>query len=500
MKRSNIYRGVIVAVAASLLLATGSVRAATGTKQAGISVSPAQLIFKIDQQTDVQIAEITISNTYDTTLRLAADLRDIDETNTTLIPTGSLSDQALAGAIVLSATDISVPAHGTYQLRVEIHEPQSLPAGGHYASLVLQQQTLGDQIPVYRSAVAVNLFVINTNKVRNDLRLTSEHTNRWLFGPPSSATVTFKNLGNAHVVPRASISLYTADGQTLISQGVANTDSKLIFPSHEVSFTVKLISLQRVLLPKKLQLRTVYRIDGSDIQLLAKQSFWYIPPVFLVGTSALVGVVGWTRKRWLGWLSRGRFVAEKMVMGCLSVLRRLSRWLHIVRTLVGVPVPTPVIQQKAGTIRLEVDEPEPIDILAIFSSDEATDDSVEYASAESIEADIAEPAEGVVRPESTPQPLSRHISVIQETPDENSDTSVSIVTPQLRADENETNIASDNETSDNKLVNLDSVSNIAHNLKKIKVTVASDKKADNPTSKNTDDSLVKTKTISMKKR
>lgn len=270
-----------------------SARAAT-TQPAGIIVAPALLSFTIQPGAGIQTNTLTITNSYDISQRLVADIQAIDETSARLVPTGPVNE-VLARAIKLSATDITIPAHGNFTLQVAV-DATSLSDGGHYASLVLTQRSSTTVPSGFLSAVSVNLFIIKNENIRTNLQLTKFHTNRTLFTLPTSAAATFRNLGNTHIVPRASVSIF--DGQTLIAKSVVNANSQLVFPNQQANFTAPFEIYGNLLLPRKLQLKMMYRIDSSDIQLLKEQTFWYIPiidPIVLISFGAII----WWRRQQL---------------------------------------------------------------------------------------------------------------------------------------------------------------------------------------------------------
>jgi len=259
---------------------------------AGFMVAPAQLSFTIQPGANTQTSTLTISNTYDISLRLVADLRSIDESSARLVPTGPV-DEKLGQAIKLSATDITVPAQGTYQLEVAV-DGTSLSDGGHYASLVLTQRSNTTVANGYLSAVSINFFIIKNENIRTNLQLTKFHTNRTLFTLPSTATTTFRNLGNTHIIPRASVSIF--DGQNLVAKSVINATSLPLFPGQQSNFAAPFETYSKLLLPRKLHVRLMYRIDSSDIQYLSEQSFWYVPIIDLI-VLIVVGILIWWRRR-----------------------------------------------------------------------------------------------------------------------------------------------------------------------------------------------------------
>lgn len=269
---------------------------AASAQDAGISVAPAQLEFNVDSNISTQTKTIEISNSYDVSQRLSAEFQAIDETGARLVPNGAL-ESSFAKTLKLSATDIVVPAKSKYTLQIAV-DGSSLKGGGHYASLVLTQRSNSVLPQGYRSAIAINLFVIKDENIRTNLMLTGSTFGNTLFSMPSTATLTFRNLGNTHVVPRASVSVY--DKEELVSKAVVNQSSAPLFPNQQSSFTGKFDSYKTILIPKKLRSIVVYRIDGSDIQLTSESTFWHVPliPIAVI-VSLVVALFVWRRKLWL---------------------------------------------------------------------------------------------------------------------------------------------------------------------------------------------------------
>lgn len=295
MKRSNIRALVLVSLAVLVVPLFSASAYATNHPQAGISVAPAQLEFNVDSKVATQTKTIEISNSYDASQRLSAELQAIDETGARLVPNGAL-ESSFAKTLKLSATDILVPAKGNYKLQIAV-DATSLSGGGHYASLVLTQRSNSVLPQGYRSAIAINLFVIKDENIRTNLKLVTTSIGSTLFSMPTSGSLTFQNLGNTHVVPRASISVY--DKEELVTKAVINQSSAPLFPEGQAKYTGKFDTYKAVLLPKKLRVLTLYRIDGSDIQLSKESTFWYVPLLPIAVCMALgVALFVWRRKIW----------------------------------------------------------------------------------------------------------------------------------------------------------------------------------------------------------
>jgi len=278
---------------------TGHAHAVGKQAATGLTVTPAQLSFIVQANDPSKTAEITLANSYNSPLRMTAELQGIDEQAARLVPSGSVDEQ-IDNAVKLSATDITVPAKGTYKLQVSLNGTW-LSDGGHYATLVLTERSDIGASSGFQSAVAVNLFIIRNEHIRTDLQLTAVTFDNPLLSLPKSASIVLKNKGNTHIIPRASIIVY--DGDDAVSKAVVNSNSALLLPGDEQRFTVKLDTLKRFWLPRKLTAHIMYRIDGSDVQLMKTMTLWHVPFVDIVALAALVYAI-WHWRRYLVAASR----------------------------------------------------------------------------------------------------------------------------------------------------------------------------------------------------
>lgn len=291
-RKSYLLQAALLLIGLIMLGSRPLVHATPQQLQSGLSVSPAQASFVVTAENPSQTKTLRITNSYTTPIRLTVEFQAIDEVGARLVPSGSLDEQ-LANAIKTSETDIVIPANSSYDLRIAV-DGKWLADGGHYASLLLSQRTTVSASSGFRSALAVNLFIIKNEHIRTSLTLTDVSFDRPLLSLPKTVSLVLQNSGNTHVVPRASVILY--DGQDIVSKAVINTNSSLLLPGHSEKFTEKMDTLKRFWLPRRLIARTMYRIDGSDIQLVKEQVMWHIPLVDVMGLLAVILIV-WRWRR-----------------------------------------------------------------------------------------------------------------------------------------------------------------------------------------------------------
>ncbi|MFZ1249604.1 MAG: hypothetical protein WAQ24_04785 [Candidatus Saccharimonadales bacterium] len=284
----------------------------------GLVVSPSQLSFTISNESQDISSSITITNQYNREVSLQATLQGIDESSLSLIPKGSL-EGGLRDSLTVGEAEMRVPPHGVYQLQVQLRDPSALAPGGHYASLVITEQSNAAMAAsAVRPAVAISIFVVKSDGLRTDMRLQAIKTNQGLLGLPSNVKIAFFNGGNAHIVPRASVMVLTKDG-TEVAKGIVNDTSRPLFPGKSQDYSATLQRIGSVRLPTQLQVKTLYRIDSSDIQYIHVSSFWYVPPIFVVAVAVLLGAV------WFLWRKIGLRKLLSLVSIALKRLRPRRR-------------------------------------------------------------------------------------------------------------------------------------------------------------------------------
>lgn len=276
---TNSYLGsavLILPIALCLLLSIpGKTRAATQATKGSISVSPGivNLVLPPGQQTTT--SSITLTNNYNTPVRLSAEWQSIDEATGRLIPSGPLSPM-LAQSLRISETDIVIPPSGSKQVSVTVQNNPRLAPGGHYAVLLFtvvsnEKQKLGLQ-----SALSVTVFVVKRDGIKTSITLDSVKADHTLFALPTQVEATIINTGNVHVVPRAAVTIER--GNHVVAKAVINETSSPLLPGKKAVYTARMVKLQNIYLPSRLKLHTVYRVDQSGEIQEHTSSFWYIPP------------------------------------------------------------------------------------------------------------------------------------------------------------------------------------------------------------------------------
>ncbi|MBC7582079.1 hypothetical protein H7097_04425 [Aeromicrobium sp.] len=286
--------GSLVFVLALLVTAPGTTFAAD-TKP-GITVSPGRLNFSLSKDSTEQVVPVTITNTYDAAVTLNAQFRGIDENAGLLVPTDDLNP-AFASTLRVSDTVLNLAPKETRVVQVQASNPATLSPGGHYATLVLTQQIDGQAQLSLNAAISLSIFVVKVAGAEQKLSLTSFRTNNNLFQIPTKATLTFRNDGNVHAVPRGVVSVLDGTYTTLAS-GIANQNSLPLLPGKSVKSEVQISKVSSIWKPQRLLIWTAYRADGVTDQTFVRSSTYYIPPLYPIALSIIVLALVVTRRRW----------------------------------------------------------------------------------------------------------------------------------------------------------------------------------------------------------
>lgn len=260
----------------------------------GITVTPGVINAKVSQQAPTSQTVLTIRNNYDTPVSLTAQLRDIDQSTTQLLPGGEL-DSALAQVFSLSETQFTITPRSDYKLTLQANYLEQLTPGGHYATLVLTQNgSTGANLSV-QSAVSIVVFLTNTDGVKESLAIDEFSAPSSVFKVAGSAKIALKNDGNVHTVPRGFVRVQKLDG-TVLSEGVLNVGSQLVLPGNTYSADLRLKAIAATWYPQRVTTQLQYRPDGSSQATVAVNASWYVPPIFvMLLTASLVtcGVAIW---------------------------------------------------------------------------------------------------------------------------------------------------------------------------------------------------------------
>lgn len=245
----------------------------------GLTVTPAVIKTAVSRETPSQQTKLTIRNNYEVPVRLSAELKDIDETTPQLLPGDDLEPD-LREVLVLSETDLTIPPRTDAQITLQATYNDSLKPGGHYAAIVLTEQSPTGASLSLRSAVSVTVFLTNQEGVKEEFELRNFSAPSSLFSLPEQATVELVNTGNVHSVPRGVVRVERQNGGVL-AKGVLNTGSQPVLPGRSFNATIPLGDIANSFWPQKI--RTVLEFHGDTSTQITEASkvSWYIPPGFI---------------------------------------------------------------------------------------------------------------------------------------------------------------------------------------------------------------------------
>ena len=248
-----------------------------------VTVSPGQLSFQLSAQNAVDAQTLTVTNNFDSAVTIETSLAGIDQTNGLFYPTEDI-DEIVARQIAISPTTLQIEPKQTAAVTVTVTNSPDLSPGGHYATLLLRQNsdTPANNLGI-DSAISINLFIEKFGGGNKSILLENAKFPHTPFTFPSSATLTFVNNGNMLVVPRAAIRLtQTNNAENRIGYGIGNSSSQPLLPGKTLQTETQLRISGRMWLPGKYTATVQYRADGIDGSETLTQSFWYFPPYLLI--------------------------------------------------------------------------------------------------------------------------------------------------------------------------------------------------------------------------
>lgn len=273
-------RSVLIWLAtASVLTTLAFTSYAAAQTQSGLTVSPGVIKTAVSKDDPVQQTVVTIRNNYQVPVRLSAELKGIDETGTRLLPGGDL-DAAVANTLSVSETDFTIPALSDKRITVQSTYSDKLSPGGHYATLVIAQQSAANGTLSLRSGVSVTIFMTNREGVLESFQLQEFTAPSNIFKLPHEAKITLRNNGNVHSVPRGVVRVEQGNG-VVIAQDILNSSSAPVLPDKSFTGTVSLQPLRSSLWPQKIRTILQFRGESSSQVREAIKTSWFIPPGFI---------------------------------------------------------------------------------------------------------------------------------------------------------------------------------------------------------------------------
>lgn len=257
-----------------------------------ITIEPANLEFRLNDQEE-QTVLVAITNQYDTTVSLQAELQNVEEDTGRIIPAGPLSS-SLANVITVAEKKLTIPAQSRHYLKITVKDNAQLPAGGQYAALVLSDVSRADKGFTVHPQVSIGIFIVKKQSEVKLLQLTKHDLRKKAFQFPRSFNFQLVNEGNVHLVPRGYVRLY--DTKNVYFETILNTQSQSLIPGQAYSQELALTTQPKGWMPRRITFEFGHRADGIDeIQKYSVQ-FWYIPWVLIPVISVmacLIFILGW---------------------------------------------------------------------------------------------------------------------------------------------------------------------------------------------------------------
>ena len=267
------------------LLLSGAPTAHAQQQKNTITLEPALVDINLEQGEGEYKTAFTLKNSYSVPVELSAQIKGIDEQAGIFIPDGDPDEQTI-NALKLSDSTITIPENSSAVVYMIINA-ELLSPGGHYATFVVTQEKIGTSNVAIRQSLSAGLFIVKSGGQVREVEPGDISYTRTLFGMPKSASVTLKNVGNVHIIPRASVAVYKGD--TMLAKGIYNSDSHRVLPGRQYQEEVPINGVARTWLPTKLKVVFEYRADSVEEYRYSETFVWYVPPVFVL--SIVLGVV-----------------------------------------------------------------------------------------------------------------------------------------------------------------------------------------------------------------
>lgn len=252
-----------------------------------ITANPALIRVNLTDQPASIRFEIT--NTSQLTLPLRLAVFDVGGTSHTSIPWAYgaiLSPQyGLQRWMTVDTPQILLRPGETVPVTATIHPDSTMPAGGHYGSIVAALSGTSDT-PTAQVGIQgrLSVLVFATNGTgREALTLSKVTVDRQLWGWPKSVSLDFANTGTVDLIPHGKITI-TGPKDTG-SNTVINPDSQPVFPENSHTYLAQIPPARYW--PAQYHLTVGYQA-GQTVTGSHELALLVIPPWFLIAGSALL--------------------------------------------------------------------------------------------------------------------------------------------------------------------------------------------------------------------
>ncbi len=205
----------------------------------------------------------------------------------------------LATWLQLAQKNLTLNPNETTNIQATIINDTTMAPGGHYAAIIASiDGPLGrsNEISINQRLSSL-ILATKVGGEKYDLRLDKISSDGNFFHLPKTVTLSFRNPGNTHVVPRGKVLLKSLSG-AVISQGIINGQSEFVLPETTRNLTVKLNPISSISMwPNKYHIQVDYRYDGIDNFASKDKSLYFLnlPSLLLLGLSFFI--IYWFTKR-----------------------------------------------------------------------------------------------------------------------------------------------------------------------------------------------------------
>ncbi len=186
--------------------------------------------------------------------------------------------------IELQVETIRIAAKESATLSGTIINTGALSPGGHYGALLFQEkkpvENVGPTNVNIDERIAALVFIRKEGGAVYEMNLRPVSVERPLIGLPETLTLSFRNAGNVHIVPRGRIDIKDPFGR-LIAKGTVNENSSLLLPKSEKAYPIRFLPANRAYFPGKYTIEINIRYDGKKAFESQKMAYFIVPISFV---------------------------------------------------------------------------------------------------------------------------------------------------------------------------------------------------------------------------
>lgn len=282
---------ILVCYIFSLLYIKPIINAQASTQQ-GINITPSTQNITLESHQPVYRATLILTNRAASRVDLemsAQDFGGVDEGGGLLFlgtnPNEKWDAHRLVDWIDIKPKKFKLDPQEQIEVIVEIRNDNSLGPGGHYAAIIATVASKEE-----KSFIAINqslsslMFINKIGGESYGIEAKNIEPQAAWWGQVEEVSTRLANTGNAHVVPRGTISVHDPF-QRPVASGFINRESTILLPGTGDTFKASLEQVNPPLWPGNYTLVLAYRYDGQDAVYTAEQK------VFSLGIVATASII-----------------------------------------------------------------------------------------------------------------------------------------------------------------------------------------------------------------